>query len=230
MRKLVSAIERAFRLPAGSSISSRTLRLGAAVVTFLMLVVAQFQIGVSSGTRESPGLSPDSSLPDTAILTLRGNRPISVNGALTMGGATILSGATIDTPSDFGAAINLGSLGMVAISPGTTLTPTFNQKDTLKVLLVKGCIRLRASKGTAGEINDPEGVAEKTDPLTGGTLTHCLPHDAHLSAEAASDRVGPDGLFGLGKAAAWAVIGGRTRPGEGVVLVGRGSNPAPFAP
>ena len=230
MHKFVSAIERAFRLQAGFSISSRSLRFIAAFATLLMLIVAPFQIRVSSVDQEFPGLSPDSSLPATAILTLHGNRPISVNGVLTMGGATILSGATIDTPSEFGAAINIGLLGMVDIAPNTTLTPTFNQKDTLKVFLVKGCIRLRASKGTAGEINSPQGVAEKTDPLTGGTLSHCFPQDAHLSAQAASDRVGPDGLFGLGKAAAWAVIGGGIRAGEGVGLVGRGSNPAPFAP
>lgn len=230
MRKFVSTIERAFRLQAGVSISSRSLRLSAAVATLLMLIIAQFQITVSSVDQEFPGLSPDSSLPAAAILTIRGNRPIAVNGVNTMGGATILSDAAIETPGELGAAIDLGLLGMVDIAPNTTLTPTFNQKDTLKVFLVKGCIRLRASKGTAGEINSPQGVAEKTDTLTGGTLSHCFPQDAHLSAEAASDRVGPNGLFGLGKAAAWAVIGGRIRAGEGVVLVGRGSNPAPFAP
>jgi len=229
MRKFVSAIESAFRLLAAVSVSSRTRRLSTAVATLLMLMAA-FQIRVSSVDQEFPGFSPGSSLPATAILTLRGNRPISVNAALTMGGATILSGATIDTPGEFGAAINLGSLGMVDIAPNTTLTTTFNQKDTLKVFLVKGCIRLQASKGTAGEINSPEGVAEKTDTLTGGNLSHCFGQDAHLSAQAASDRVGRDGLFSLGKAAAWAVIGGRARAGEGVVLVGRGSNPAPLAP
>ncbi len=195
-----------------------------------MLVIAQLQTGVSSIGSESPGGPSDASVPATAVLTIRDNRPITVNGAIATSGATILSGNAINTPGQVAAAINLGSLGSVDIAPGTTLTLTFAQKDTLKVILVKGCASLQARKGTSGEIDTPEGTAEKTDSNTGGTVSLCVPQSAHGATKAVVDKVGSVGLFGLGKAAAVAIIGGRIEAGEGIALVGRGSNPGPSAP
>lgn len=230
MRKLVSITEKVFCLPlAGVCLSSRSLRISAAIATFFMLVIAQLQTGVSSIGPESPGVPHGTSVPATAILTIRDNRPITVNGAIATSGATILSGNAIDTPEHVAAAINLGSLGSVDIAPSTTLTLTFAQKDTFKIMLVKGCASLQARKGTSGEIDTPQGAAEKTDPNT-GTVSLCVPQSVHGAAEAVVDKGGSDGLFGLGKAAALAIIGGRIGVAEGVAQVGRGSNPGPSAP
>lgn len=228
MRKLVSITEKVFCLPlAAVCLSSRSLRISVAIATFFMLVIAQLQTGVSSIGPESSGVPSVTTVPATAILSIRGNWPITVNGAIATSGATILSGTAIDTPDQVAAAINLGSLGTVDVAPGTTLTLSFAQKDNFKVILVKGCASLHARKGTSGEINTPQGAAEKTDPNTGGTVSLCMPQTAHEAAEVV---VGDDGLFGLGKAAALAIIGGRIGAAEGVAQVGRGSNPGPSAP
>ena len=167
------------------------------------------------------------SVPVTAILTIRDNGPIAVNGNIATSGATILSGTAIDTPDQVAAAINLGSLGTVDIATSTTLTLTFAQKDTFNVILVKGCASLQARKGTVGEIDTPQGAAEKTDSNTGGTVSLCVPQSAHVGTV---DKAGSEGLFGLGKDAALAIIGGRIGAAEGVALIGRGSNPGPSAP
>lgn len=231
MRKLVSINEKVFCLPlAGVCLSSRSLRISAAIATFFMLVIPQLQTGVSSIGPESPGVPRGTSVPATGILSIRDTMPITVNGAIATSGATILSGTGIDTPGQVAAAINLGSMGTVHIAPGTTLTLTFAQKDTFKVVLVKGCASLQARKGTMGEIDTPQGAAEKTDPNTGGTVGLCVPQSAPRAPEAVVDKVGSSGLFGLGKAATLAIIGGRIGAAEGVALVGRGSNPGPSAP
>lgn len=228
MHRLVSRTEKVFCLPlAGVCLSSRSLRISAAIAAFLILVIAQFQTGVSSIGPESPGRVGGTSVPATAILTIRDNRPITVNGNIATSGATILSGTAIDTPDRVAAAINLGSLGTVDIAPSTTLTVAFAQKDIFNVVLVKGCASLQARKGTVGEIDTPQGAAEKTDPNTGGTVSLCVPQSAHGGAV---DKAGSEGLFGLGKDAALAIIGGRIGAAEGVALIGRGSNPGPSAP
>ncbi len=228
MHKLVSITEKVLRSPlAGVCFSSRSLRISAAIATFFMLVIAQFQTGVSSIGPESPGTARGTSGPATAILIIRDNRPITINGTIATSGATILSGTAIDTPDQVAAAINLGSLGTVDIAPSTTLTLAFAQKDSFNVILVKGCASLQARKGANGEIDTPQGAAEKTDPNTGGTVSLCVPPSAHKGTV---DKVGSDGLFGLGKDAAVAIIGGRIGATEGVALIGRGSNPGPSAP
>ncbi len=231
MRKLVSITEEVFCLPLGAvCLSSRSLRISVAIATFFMLVIAQLQTGMSSIGPESSGVPSGTSVPATAILSIRGNWPIKVNGAIATSGATILSGTAIDTPAQVAAAINLGSLGTVDVAPSTSLTLSFAQKDNFKVILVKGCASLHARKGTSGEINTPQGAAEKTDLNTGGTVSLCVPQIAHGTAEAVVDKVGSDGLFGLGQAAALAIIGGRIGATQGVALIGRGSNPGPSAP
>jgi hypothetical protein len=230
MRKLVSLTEKVFCLPlAAVCLSSRSLRISVAIATFFMLVVAQLQTGVSSIGPESSGVPSGTSVPATAILSIRGNWPIKVNGAIATSGATILSGTAIDTPEQVPAAVNLGSLGTVNIAPSTTLTLAFAQEDSFKVILVKGCASVQARKGAIGELDTPQGAAEKTDPNT-GTASLCVPQRTQRSAEAVVDQVGSNGLFGLGKAAALAIIGGRIGATEGVAQVGRGSNPGPSEP
>ncbi|MFS8085485.1 MAG: hypothetical protein ACMG6H_07620 [Acidobacteriota bacterium] len=228
MHKLVSIIEKVVcLLLARVCFSSRSLGIGAAIAICFVLTIAQFQSGVSSIQPESPGRALDTSKTATAILTIRDNRPITVNGTIATSGATILSGTAIDTPDGVAAAVNVGSLSAVDIAPGTTLTLAFAQKDALNVILVKGCASLHAQAGIMGEIHTPQGAAEKTDPNSGGTVTLCVPQSASWGAV---NQAGSEGLFGLGKDAALAIIGGRVGATQGVALIGRGSNPGPSAP
>ena len=200
------------------------------MATFVVLVIAQLQTGVSSIGPESPDGPRYMSLPATAILTVRNTGVITINGAIATSGATILSGAALETDVRVAATISLGSRETVEIAPSTTLTLAFAQKDTFKVILVKGCVSLHALKGTVGEIGTPQGFGQKTDPNTGGIPSFCFPPSADRVPEAIKDRVGFDGLFGLGKSAALAIIAGRIGATEGVAVVRRGSNPGPSAP
>src|SRR5713226_3888227 len=65
--------------------------------------------------------------PITAILTTKGNRPITVNGAQVVSGATIVAGSIIETPDLVGGTINLGSLSNLEIAPNTKLTIDFDE-------------------------------------------------------------------------------------------------------
>ncbi len=213
--------------------NARSLRVSVAMAALIMLVVAQFQTGVSSGMSSIAPESPDARdlpFPATAILTIQDKGLVTVNGAIAKSGATILSGNAIQTHGQVAASINLRSVGAVEIAPNTTLTLEFTQKNSLKVILVKGCARLLGQPGTIGEIDTPQGAAGKTDPNTGGSLGVCFPDSANWAAAGAPDNVGHDGLFDLGKAATLAIIGGRIGSAKGVALVDRGNNPGPSAP
>jgi hypothetical protein len=216
---------------AGVCFGSGTLRLRVTrtVAAVFVLVTAQLQIGVSSIGPDSPGVAPDISLPATAILTIKDNRPITVNGAVTTSGATILSGAAIQTPHQLTATVNLTKGGSVDVGPSTTLTLVFAQTNTLKVILGKGCVSLRGLNGINGEIDTPEGVAKTTDANTGGAVSLCYPPNATGMSETRTEQDEHHGLFSLGKTAALAIVGGRIGTAGGVA-VRRGNNPGPSAP
>jgi hypothetical protein len=211
----------------GASFGSRSVEIGAAIAICFVLTIAQLPTGVPSIQPESPGRAPGISETTTAILTIRDNRPVTVNGSIATSGATILSGTAIDTPEGVVAVVNLGSLSAVDIAPGTTLSLAFAQKDTLNVVLVKGCASLHVPKGIVGEIHTPQGAAEKIDSNAGGAVSLCVSQSANRGAV---DKAESEGLFGLGKDAALAIIGGRIGETQGVALIGRGSNPGPSAP
>ena len=230
MQTLDSKTKTACRQPAGVCFGSRALRLGAAIATFTLLVIAQLQTNVSSSGLESQSGSSELPLRVTGVLILKDQRPISVNGTNVASGATILSGNSIETPDQVAARISLRSLGSVSIAPGTSLSLSFDQKNSLKVILLKGCAMLHGLRGTVGEIGTPQAVAGKTDPNAGGSVSVCFPVGATWREEATRDNRVDDELFGLGKAAALAIVGGRIGATEGVAPVGRGSNPGPSAP
>ena len=77
--------------------SSRALRLGVAMATFTLLVIAQLQTNVSSIGPESSSGPSDLSLTVTGILIIKDKGPISVNGANVPSGTTVLSGNSIES-------------------------------------------------------------------------------------------------------------------------------------
>jgi len=183
----------------------------------------------------------------TAILTTRGNRPITINGVSAIGGATILTGAVIETPDQVGATIHLGPLGTLDIAPNTKLILEFDQNANVRVTVVQGCAILRARKGTTAEVATSQGTAGITDPATGGVLDICFPPGAAAptvnSGAAASAGAGAGGAVATAGAA--AAGGGMSETtgviigaiGEGalittalVVPCKRGRNPSPGEP
>jgi len=197
------------------------------VSLFLVFAVSQIYLGVSfagpgSATvaSESPGVTQQQ---PTGILTTHRNKPITVNGSTAISGATILTGADIETPDGVGATVSLGSLGSLQIDPNTKLTLEF-QAGSIKVMLVHGCVTLRTKKGTAGEVDSPQGVIGKTDPAKDGVIKVCPNRAAAAVVPAAAG-----GLFGLGTAASVALVGGFLAE---IILpaILAGRNPSPSRP
>src|SRR5712691_7655354 len=155
--------------------NSRCKRITTATALLLIFSVAQVYVQASFAKPDSKSDPAAGSQQFAAILTTRGNQPITINGASAISGATVLTDATIETPEQVGATINLGSLGVLDIAPKTKLTLRFDHNGSVKVTLIQGCAILRARKNTTGEVDTPQGYAGATDPATGGVLNICFP-------------------------------------------------------
>jgi hypothetical protein len=229
--------------------NSRCKRITTAIALFLIFSVAQVYVQVSFAGPNSKSVPTAGPQQFTAILTTRGNRPITINGASAVSGATILTGAVIETPDQVGATINLGSLGIVDLAPNTKLTLDFDQNGSLKLTLVQGCAIMHASKNTNGEVATSQGTAGTTDPATGGVLDICFPPGASSPSvnqgAAAAAQAGAGALASSAPAAAGGAVGGGGglseaagviigAIGEGAMIAAvlilpcdRGNNPSP---
>jgi hypothetical protein len=186
-------------------------RITIAIAVILVFFAGQVYVGVSSAepgsvvSGEGVVTTPRQT---TGILTIRGNKEITVNGTNAISGATIVSGASIETPAEVSATISLVSCGSLEIEPNTKLTMEFDQTG-VKVMMTEGCVNLRTKKGVTGEISTPAGSNEKTGPGQDGNLESCPDRSAALIG---STGAGADGLFNLGTAAARAIITGAEKP------------------
>lgn len=218
--------------------NSRCKRITTATALFLVFSVAQVYVQASFARPDSKSVPAARSEEFAAILTTRGNQPITINGASAFSGATVLTDATIETPDQVGATINLGSLGVLDIAPKTKLTLRFDHNGSVKVTLIQGCAILRARKNTTGEVDTPQGYAGATDPATGGVLNICFPPGATSpTVDAGAGAAGSgDSAPGVGRVAeagiGLGVIIGAI--GEGAMIASvvtlpcdRGINPSP---
>jgi hypothetical protein len=156
----------------------------------------------------------------TAILTTANNQPITVNGTSTVSGATIMSGATIETPDAVGASISLPGHFTLELPPRANVTVTFDQNG-IKVTVVRGCVVLRTTRGTAGEIVT-SATSRNADTSKDDRLEICDPSIATAPAA-----VGAGGLSTAQKVLiVGAIVGGFSI----IPLVTRGSNPSPGTP
>src|SRR6266478_4545060 len=150
-----------------------------AFVLLLAIAATHFNLAIGSAKSE---LVPEPSAPPpppiTAILTTRGNRPITVNGAQVSGGATIVAGSVIETPDLVGGTISLGSLSNLEIAPNTKLTIDYDENGNMRVTLVRGCATARTKKNVIAQVDTSQGVAGKTDPKRRGFLSVCFPFGA----------------------------------------------------
>jgi len=197
--------------------NSRRKRMTTATALFLLFSVAQVYVQVSFAGPNSKSVSAAGSQQFTAILTTRGNQPITINGVSAISGATILTGAVIETPDQVGATINLGSLGTLDVAPNTKLTLEFDQNRNVKVTLVQGCAILRARKGTTGEVATSQGTAGTTDPATGGVLDICFPPGALApTVNAGAAAAAGAGAGAAASSGAAVAVGGAAGTGGGL--------------
>ena len=205
--------------------SSRQRRVSSAIALLLIFSTAQVYVGVSLAASWHVSVPAANSAPvpqePAGILQIPGGKAIMVNGASAITGATIVNGAIIETPDGVGATVAFGSPGSLQIDPNAKLTLEVHN-GSIKVMLLKGCVILRTKKGTAGEIDTPEGVAGKTDPAKDGELKVCTKGAVLIAPGTA----GGGGLSGA--AIAGIVVGGGAAVAVGLAL--RGNNPSTITP
>ena len=170
----------------------------AALLLFSILQVG-LQIGLAEPSETSTAITIAPQL--VGRLTTKNNQPVTVNGLSANTGASILSGATIETGADQSATVDLGPLGTLNIAENTKVVLTFDEQKNVKALVMVGCVTLRASAGTNGEIANQQASLGRTDPTVGGVLNNC---SSQPSTVAATGEQG--GLFGLGRAATIAIL------------------------
>lgn len=200
--------------------NTRTQRITSVLALLLVFCISQVYVGLSFAQPEAAtavSVIPASQIQDAAgILTTVGNKPITVNGASSITGTTILSGASIETPDGVGATVSLGMRGTLELEPNAKLTLNF-QVDGINVMLLEGCVTLRANKGITGEIDTSKEMVGKTDAKTGGVLRVCHPDSVRMASATAAGG-------GLGILAMLGIIGG---PAAAIIpIITPGSNPS----
>lgn len=153
-------------------------------------------------------------------LSIRGDKPVLVNGVDTKSGNTIFSGAQIQTPLNTSARIQLPSIGTLDVAVDTNLKLTFSAGN-VEVVVIKGCVKLTTLKGVNGSVQIPQGAVERTDSTKESTIEICT------SDRSAGAYIPAGGLIGLGTAAA---IGGAGAGATAFILATRGADPSPITP
>jgi hypothetical protein len=206
----------------------RHQRTTIAFVLLLTFAVSQVTLAIGSAKSEVLPEPPSPAPPPIkAVLTTKGNRPITVNGAEAVSGATIVAGSVIETPDLVGGTINLGGLSNLEIAPNTKLTIDFDENGNVRVKLVRGCATVRTKQNVLGEVDTEQGVAGKTDPKRKGFLGVCFPLGASAPVVTVAEAAGAGAAVGgnlLG-----IVLAG-VAAGVALPFVVRGSNPSPSAP
>jgi hypothetical protein len=174
----------------------------------------------------------------TGKLTTRGNNPISLNGISTNSGTTVLPGAQLLTPANVGASVIIGRIGLLRMSPETSLTLNFNDKS-VDVILNSGYATLTTAAGVKGTIATPDGKTATNDTSKLSTIegqTGDDDDDKKKSAGYLGSGDEGEGIFGgsAGNGAAEAfgviVLGGAIAASIFIVTNGRGDNPSTSTP
>jgi hypothetical protein len=202
--------------------SSKYKRVISTTTLVVIVAVMQAFVGIGFAAR-TPDVNtlPTGTQEISGILTTDGNKPIIVNGASVGTGATILSGATIETPDQVSATINIPGHGSLQIPPNSKVTVQFDQNGNIRVTVTQGCLVLRTTKGTGGEVNNAQGAVGKTDSAKDDVLNACA------EVKTAGAAAGDGGLSTGAKVAIAAVVGGGV---TGLYFGLRGDNPSPGAP
>jgi hypothetical protein len=204
---------------AGGLMKSRRSNRPTVLVCILIFAVTQVYLGMAFAAPAGASSRVTTPQAVSGILTTQGNKPITVNGASATTGATILTGAVIETPDGVTATINIPGHGSVSIAANSRLTISLDPTGNILINLAAGCVVLHTTKGTTGEIDNPQGVVGRTDASKDGRIDTCTTRAAGAAA--------PGGGLSTGAIVAIAAaVGG----GVGLAFALRGSNPSPSRP
>lgn len=95
-----------------------------------------------------------------------GQPSVTLNGERAISGRSFISTGTIATGADSSATVNLGKLGMVSLSPNTTLTLSLADRS-ITGDLTSGNVRVANSEGVAVKINTLDNVVTSDSASTG---------------------------------------------------------------
>ena len=170
------------------------------VAGILLLAVVQVYVVPAFATAPLIVKEPGTQQTSTAgILTTKGNKPVTVNGAVAKTGSSIVDGSVIETPDGVGATVAFPGHGSINISPQSRLSIQIDAAGNIIIKVTAGCVSLHLLKGTSGEVDNDTGVVGKSDGSTEKAIDSC-------PNKPASSVLPHHGLFGLGIGATIAVI------------------------
>jgi hypothetical protein len=207
--------------------SFRQRRMAAVTALFLAVAVTQVYLASTFGspTRAAAPAAEPQRL-NAAILTVRGNQPIMVNGAHANTGATILTGAILETPDSVSATIDLGDAGVVELQPGSKIQLDFDANGNVRVKQIKGCSVVRRKANVLANATSEiytDQASEKTNKNR-KNMGFCVLPDNSLVPIAGAAAAGG----GLNAGVIAAILVGTTAVLLGIGL--RGNDPSPSAP
>lgn len=95
---------------------------------------------------------------EISVSSMNGSAPVvTLNGEKAMNGRSFISNGTISTDAVSTATVNLGKLGMVSISPNTTIDLSLAE-GSISGNLTSGNVRVMNADGVAVKINTPDNV------------------------------------------------------------------------
>jgi len=199
-------------------------------VTALVLAIAVTQVCLGLTLAAPTGASAPAAEPQrvNAILTTRGNKPITVNGTNAITGATILTGATIQTPDQVSAVIDLGDAGVVELQPNSLIQLDFDANGNVRVRQMKGCAVVRRKANVLPDATSEiytDQASEKTNKNR-NQLGFCVLPNGSLTPLTA----GAAGGAGLSSGAIAGIVIGGAAGAVGLGLALRGNNPSPSGP
>lgn len=214
--------------------SCKSQRVTTVLAFFLIFAVTHVYAGGSfAGSNPgSGGTVAGAPQQASAVLTTRGNKPISVNGVAAITGATIINGSLVDADG-VGATINIPGHATLDIASDAILLLEFDQSgNTIRVTLREGCVTLHTKQGTTGEIVTNQGLAGRTDPAKDDVLRVCFPRGAAAPIVDAGGvgAAGGGGGTALSGGAIAAILLGGTAAAVAIWFALRGDNPSPSTP
>jgi hypothetical protein len=205
----------------------RRRRMAAVTALFLAVAVTQVYLAPTFGSPTSAAAPlPEPQRLNAAILTVRGNKPIMVNGADANTGATILTGAILETPDSVSAVIDLGDAGIVELQPGSKIQLDFDANGNVRVKQMKGCSVVRRKNSVLANATS-EIYTDQASEKTNKNRKHmgfCVLPDNSLAPIAGAAAGGG----GLSSGVIAAILVGTIGVLLGIGL--RGDDPSPSSP
>lgn len=176
-------------------------------------------------------LTKEGNTQDQAIIVLRNDKTVLVNGEKATNGAVIRTGSQIETLIGAEAEVQIPLMGSIKIFPKTKLTVNFSG-NTINVQAERGCASLFTRENYKGVLQLPDGKTKMSEADKESEINSCD-----------SDKLGGAGRAGGAGGAGGAVNGGLSLPvlvaalAGGAVIIGliaaSGDEPqsaSPFSP